>query len=117
MKITVNFNTLANRRRIDTLKKACKVIGTVLVSVGEVAYAVKYAGDTASNLHYYDRVDYADAIESVMKSSLWSEDKNKIAIILPRDEKSDFYRAVVKIVQSNMWSEDKVRAIKGMCKP
>lgn len=59
--------------------------------------------------------NYGEAVNAIMESGMWSDDKQEAISVLKRYETNDFYRAVISIVNSNMWSSDKLEAIKGLC--
>lgn len=58
---------------------------------------------------------YSDAINAIMKSSMYSNDKREAAAVLKRYEDAEYYRAIINVVQdSRLYSSDKVELIKGL---
>lgn len=89
----------------DGAKIIAPILGVVIFSnAGSIAHKVRYSG----------KVNYGDAVNVIMNSSMWSEDKSKVISFLKTDGDSDFYRSVISVVKSSMWSNDKVKTIEDM---
>lgn len=54
---------------------------------------------------------YADAVESISDSDMFSSDKRIAIETLLTDQDDDYYRGVIGITESDMFSSDKVLAI------
>lgn len=60
-------------------------------------------------------IGYDEAIESITKSGMYSDDKCEAIKTLPRDAGADFYKAIIHIAKdSRLYSSDKVDLIKGL---
>lgn len=90
-------------------KGVLKVAGTVLLA--GVALAKSY--DARYNVVY--NVSYNDAVEAIMSSSMWTDDKARSVSALKLNAKPEIYAAVIRIVKSTMWSNDKLKLIIELC--
>lgn len=61
-------------------------------------------------------VGYNEAVDAIMHSSMWADDKTKAVSILKRGESSEYYRAMISIVKSSMWADDKIKAMNSINK-
>ena len=66
-----------------------------------VTYGTLYRGDKT----------YADAVESISYSDMFSTDKRLAIETLLTDQDDDYYRGIIGITESDMFSSDKVLAI------
>lgn len=60
--------------------------------------------------------NYGDAVQAIMSSSMWSDDKKKAISTMSKDATHGEYEAVISIVKSTMWSDDKVKSIRDIFK-
>lgn len=93
-----------------------KTLGRVSKGVLEILGTVVVAGLLLTKkTDEKHAVTYKDAINAVMDSSLWSEDKVKVIDVLKPGYKPELYEAVVEVLKSSLWGEDKVDVIVKMC--
>ena len=91
-------------------KRSCQavipILGTVLasISVKDLMDMFSYSGD----------VDYGDAVNAIMSSTMYSHDKTRAVSVLKVGETSDFYKAVINVAKSSAYSHDKVTTIANM---
>lgn len=93
-----------------------KAMGIVAKGVLKVAGTVLMAGVALAKV-YDDRYNatYNEAVEVIMSSSMWSDDKARAVAALKLNAKPEIYAAVIRIVKSSMWSNDKLKVIIEMC--
>ena len=60
--------------------------------------------------------NYGDAVQAIMSSSMWSDDKKKAIGMMSKDATHGEYGAVISVVKSTMWSDDKAKAIRDIFK-
>lgn len=98
-------------------KNVLKTVGSVAKGAFEIFSTVVVAGLLVTKVSGHKRdVSYLDAVNAVMNSSLWSDNKVKIMNALKPNFKPEVYEAVVGIVNSSMWFDDKTETIIRMCK-
>ena len=59
---------------------------------------------------------YADAVEAISDSEMFSTDKRLAIETLMTDQDDDYYRGVIGITESDMFSSDKLLAIQKLTK-
>ena len=93
-----------------------KAVGKLAKGVFEVVSTVLVAGLLVAKASGNKPiVTYNDAMNAVMNSSLWSEDKVKVIDVLKPNYKPELYEAVIGVLESSLWGEDKVEVIVKMC--
>lgn len=90
---------------------AGKLVGCTLVG----AYCLKDARITPNMSFDSSNYGYSDAVQAIMKSDMWDNDKSKAVTILPKDASSELYKSVISVVRSDIWSSNKVAVIRNMC--
>lgn len=98
------------------LKSGCKIAAygaATILSYLSLSDIKQYVRDVSIDVN----ADYGDAVNAIMSSNMWSEDKKEAVQALSKGESAAFYKAVIKIANSNMWSADKAETIMEMCKP
>lgn len=98
------------------IKNGLKSVGLFVKDVVELVGPVVVGGVLLSKSSKPRTImSYDDAISIVLQSSMWSEDKAKVASALPMDANPELYGAVISVVKSSMWSNDKMELILKMC--
>lgn len=93
-----------------------KAVGKLAKGVFEVVSTILVAGVLVAKASGNKPiVTYNDAMNAVMSSSLYSEDKVKVIYVLKPNYKSELYEAVIGVLESSLWSDDKVEVIIKMC--
>lgn len=93
-----------------------KAVGKLAKGVFEVVSTILVAGVLVAKASGNKPiVTYNDAMNAVMSSSLYSEDKVKVIHVLKPNYKSELYEAVIGVLESSLWSDDKVEVIIKMC--
>ena len=109
------FNKGTAKRAINNISNVVKkgynyaipILGVILLS-----YEMT---DKLKMIRYnVGKVEYDDAVEAIMASNMWSDDKVKAVKFLKRDCESELYKATIDVVNSSMWSHDKVEVIQNM---
>lgn len=103
-------------------KKTIKKITNGLMFVGKMvgctlvgAYCLKDTRLTPNMSFDSGSASYSDAIQAIMKSDMWDNDKSKTVSILPKDASPELYKSVISVVRSDIWSSNKVSVIRNMC--
>lgn len=93
-------------------KKGCKLLAQGLI--GALSYvSVK---DLLEMIVKDNNASYSDAVDAIMSSNIYSDDKKEMISALRTDGDSEFYKAVISIVNGGMYSSSKVECVKDMCK-
>lgn len=93
-----------------------KAVGSVAKGVFEIFSVVVVAGLlTAKSSGNKPVVTYNRAVDEVMNSSMWSDDKVKVMNALKPNYKPELYEAVIGVVNSSLYSDNKVDVILKMC--
>lgn len=109
---TIENHTSFVSKVVDISKKGLKLVIPI------VAAAIAKSGQADLNSIFRTANDYtySGAVQAIMRSSMWSDDKNKAIEALTKDESSEVYKAICSIANSSMWSDDKRKTIVNMCK-
>ena len=59
-------------------------------------------------------VGYGDAVEAIMGSNMFSDDKRDAVVALKHRESGQYYKAVIAIAESTAFSDDKLEMIEGL---
>lgn len=98
------------------LKTGCKIAAygaATVLSYLSLSDVKQYVRDVSIDVN----ADYADAVNAIMSSNMWSGDKKEAVQMLRKGESASFYKAIIKVANSSMWSADKAETIIEMCKP
>lgn len=93
-------------------KATCNVAATLAVFVLPNVSSVKNVID---EVRYYGKASYSDAINVILNSKMYSNDKTEVAAMIPKDKDADFYKSIINAARSNLYSGDKVMVIKNIC--
>ena len=95
---------------VCVLKEGCKLIVPIMI-LGVIGTMEK----KVQNITYVaGEANYGNTVKAIMESDMFSSDKNKLILVIPRDEDSQFYFGVIEIVKSDMFSSNKVNSVKNM---
>ena len=98
-------------------KNVLKSVGSVALGVFEILSTVVVAGLIVTGKKGVKQVvTYNDAVNAVMNSGLWSDNKVEIIHALKPNFEPEVYEAVVAVINSSMWFDDKTETIIRMCK-
>ena len=87
-------------------KGVLKVVG--IITIAGIGLAKAY------DERYY--AGYNSAVEAIMNSSMWPDDKAKAISALKLNAKPELYASIIRVVKSSLLSSDKVNLIIEMCK-
>lgn len=91
------------------VKVAGKVIGAGALLALACGVRVEYEH------HESEGVTYSDAVNAIMNSTMWHDDKSEAIAVLSRDANEELYKAIIHVANGKMWSDDKLKTIKNLC--
>ena len=109
------FNKGTAKRAINNISNVVKKGYNYAIPILGVTLLSYEMTDKLKMIRYnVGKVEYDDAVEAIMASNMWSDDKVKAVKFLKRDCESKLYKATIDVVNSSMWSHDKVEVIQNM---
>lgn len=102
----------------DKLKDVAKAVGLAVATIAAAVAknSLESALQVKANEFVYKKSTYSGVIATVMKSDLWSSDKEKLIDIIPKDADAELYGSIISVLMGDSWSSDKVRMISSLCK-
>lgn len=97
---------------VNTIKTGFSFAAAVAVVVLPNLSTLK---EVADDMRYRGKVTYNDAIDAILHSTIYSSDKTKLVMMLPKDRDVEFYKSIVSILNSTIYSGDKFTIIKDIC--
>ena len=101
---------------METIKGATLVGGKTVLGVLAVTASSGLVEDIIDKVRYNRNVKYSDAVSVILKSGMFSTDKQKALVALKKEEGTEFYKAIIQVVKSNMCSRDKLETIINLSK-
>lgn len=102
----------------NKLKDGAKAVGLAVATIAAAVAknSLESALQVKANEFVYKKSTYSGVIATVMKSDLWSSDKEKLIDIIPKDADAELYGSIISVLMGDSWSSDKVRMISSLCK-
>lgn len=94
------------------IAECCKVA----FCVGLVSLSYLSMSNNNSTCTTYGRLNYGDAVQAIMSSDMFSNDKTKAIGMIKQSADSAYYSAVIAIVKSDMFSCNKLKSIENISK-
>ena len=104
---------LNNENVKNGLQVAGSIAKRVLSAVGPLVVARVLLGNPFDNKNAMGggNASYNDAVNAILNSSMWAEDKSKAVSELKMDMRPEVYKAVIEVAKTSMFSEDKCNTI------